>query len=531
MPRHLELPPQPNLFVSTSNFNNQVRNIRYNAFDPYAYTQGRWLDKDRERREARQLDFNFEALVDIAINSSDGAHRLVARLPNHLAGPPRLTVSSETATLQYVREKTTVPVPKVLAWSVDSKTNSVGAEYMVMEAANGVPLSSVWNQMTGSQHIACIESIGKLAKQLCSLEFADFGSLYFDGPDRPAGAISHDERYCIGPHCARQHWGYGHKKDARSTMLEGCQGSWRDIAAYSSDLAQLARSTIQARGSTESDNNHLQLLDIYQSTVEAIRSLESFRNISKPLLFHPDLHIRNIFVHESDHTMVTSIIDWQAAAIEPSFVNTAETPDIAQLLTLDKTLDATLDAETKNARTDAERCATTWIVMRHLCPKLGEAALVLDPLARDVIVDSDFENSDERKSSAAALCRFLTAASSGWLDDPVCIRSVLADLGGQWHDLGLPGTSLYQPTQADTEALSVQLDEFESTQRLREYLSRLLGCDHDGWVSAERWDEVLPVYREQYEKFVESCVASKEQHETEAAALEKAQRLWPFDMR
>jgi len=81
--------------------------------------------RDSERRRAREIHINFDALIDIAVKSSDGARKVVscekkegafnrafmilldngekvvARLPNRLAGPPRLTVSSEVATLQY----------------------------------------------------------------------------------------------------------------------------------------------------------------------------------------------------------------------------------------------------------------------------------------------------------------------------------------------------------------------------------------------------------------------------------------------
>jgi hypothetical protein len=95
------------------------------AFDPYAYTQGRWLDRDSQKRKAREIRFDFDALLDIAVKFSDGACevvscekkegsfnrafvilldngvKVVARLPNRLAGPPRLTLSSEVATLQY----------------------------------------------------------------------------------------------------------------------------------------------------------------------------------------------------------------------------------------------------------------------------------------------------------------------------------------------------------------------------------------------------------------------------------------------
>jgi hypothetical protein len=236
------------------------------AFDPYAYTKGRWLDRDSQKRETREIRFNFDALLDIAVNSSNGAcevvscekkegsfnrafvilldngAKVVARLPNRLAGPPRLTLSSEAATMQYgerqhicccksfrsllrvVRGRTNVPVPKVLAWSVEAEGSSVGAEYMVTEAVPGVLLKDVWSQMTGLQHIQCIQSIGKVAKELCSLIFTELGSLYFNDPDRPVGAIPLDETYCIGPNCARQHWGYDEDKAVRSNILEGRQG-------------------------------------------------------------------------------------------------------------------------------------------------------------------------------------------------------------------------------------------------------------------------------------------------------------------
>ena len=41
-------------------------------------------------------------------------------------------LSSEVATLQYIAANTSVPVPKVLAWSTDP-FNSAGTEYMILE--------------------------------------------------------------------------------------------------------------------------------------------------------------------------------------------------------------------------------------------------------------------------------------------------------------------------------------------------------------------------------------------------------------
>jgi hypothetical protein len=58
--------------------------------------------------------------------------------------------------------------------------------------------------------------------------------------------------------------------------------------------------------------------------------------------------------------------------------------------------------------------------------------------------------------------------------------------------------------------LSLELDYLQSTKRMRMYLSRLLRCETDGWVEKGRWDEVVPIYRDQYAKFMESCIESRE---------------------
>jgi len=76
-----------------------------------------------------------------------------------------------------VRETTSVPVPEALSWSSSSK-NAVGVEYILMSEMPGVLLKDVWNGMTASQHIKCIQSIARLIKQLCAIRLPCYGSIY-----------------------------------------------------------------------------------------------------------------------------------------------------------------------------------------------------------------------------------------------------------------------------------------------------------------------------------------------------------------
>ena len=94
------------------------------GLNPYMYTSGRWFRHDKLERDARYLNFDFDALrervielcpsaVSIAgyekreggynrvfIFTCDNARRIVARLPTSSAGPARLTTNSEVATIR-----------------------------------------------------------------------------------------------------------------------------------------------------------------------------------------------------------------------------------------------------------------------------------------------------------------------------------------------------------------------------------------------------------------------------------------------
>lgn len=95
------------------------------GFDPHEYTNGRWLRADTAQREARRVKFDFPALCQKAISSTPGATgisecfkeegnfnsafiirldngaKVVARVPFSAAGPSRLVMNSEVATMSY----------------------------------------------------------------------------------------------------------------------------------------------------------------------------------------------------------------------------------------------------------------------------------------------------------------------------------------------------------------------------------------------------------------------------------------------
>ena len=65
-----------------------------------------------------------------------------------------------------------------------------------MSEISGVLLKDIWNGMTASQHIKCIQSIARPIKQLCAIRLACYESIYHTS-ESIEGATCINERYVI----------------------------------------------------------------------------------------------------------------------------------------------------------------------------------------------------------------------------------------------------------------------------------------------------------------------------------------------
>ncbi|KUL81635.1 hypothetical protein ZTR_09650 [Talaromyces verruculosus] len=264
----------------------------YSNFDPHNYTDGRWLRNDQNEREMRYIGFNFDALCGRVLELCPGAgsisncekieggfnrvfiftlnssKRIVARLPFTLAGPSKLTTSSEVATIKYLQSKTSVPIPTILDWS-NVPSNSIGSEYIIMEHVEGVQLHKRWLDMAG------------------------------------------DERPNQGP------W---------TTLDQYCDGLVDAGLSRIPPKDSLAEKRSSYYGSVQA---HLDILERCRSVLKEMCTEPKIQAAATPTLFHPDLHKRNIFVSETDPSKITGIIDWQSTSIEPAFWYADDVPDFA----------------------------------------------------------------------------------------------------------------------------------------------------------------------------------------------------------
>jgi Phosphotransferase enzyme family len=59
-------------------------------------------------------------------------------------------------------------------------------------------------------------------------------------------------------------------------------------------------------------DEHISLLGKAGSLMPLLSNNARLLNHSKPVIWHKDLHMGNIFVSETDQTIIQCLIDWQA---------------------------------------------------------------------------------------------------------------------------------------------------------------------------------------------------------------------------
>ncbi|GAB1208000.1 hypothetical protein APSETT445_006737 [Aspergillus pseudonomiae] len=329
--------------------------------DLYTYSAQRWIWSKAQQLQNRYVSFDLNALIKIVeeaagdnavcVNISklpegnfnkaflatmqDG-RELVVKIPNPNAGPSHYTTASEVATMQYVfaltsfkaRESLHLPAPKVITYCSRVVESKLGSEYIVMEKAQGIELSRMWESLKPRDKLSITEQIGSITSTLSRAGFPSHGSLYLRKDVSESESIKLDDTFAIGPTTGRAWF------DDRRGEVDIHRGPWASSSSTMNALVkrELACVSKFSKFPRDTQQGIFNGPGGYHPTKEAKLSvLQDFLKIYQHILpkddglnagiiWHNDLHSDNIFVDQDKPTTITSIIDWQAVPIYPMFL-------------------------------------------------------------------------------------------------------------------------------------------------------------------------------------------------------------------
>ncbi|EGD85443.2 hypothetical protein H112_06345 [Trichophyton rubrum D6] len=373
-----------------------------------------------------------------------------------------------------------------------------------MEHAGGILLQEAWAHMPSDKKIKCIGAICTSILPITKLDFAAYGSLYFANAsfldNKSKQILSNNNKFCIGPHCrSSTYWNNNVGETRYYTLKPPNRGPWHDLSSYTSALIDsgFARLppvsqplSIQQQASYQgSIERHVELLKTGEKVFPHLVQHPEIQENSAPTLFHPDLHKRNIFVSQDDPTIVTGIIDWQAASIEPAFYYADEVPDFARIPT-----EGPSDSAEESLWYQAYE-----VGLALLAPRLGATRKI-----------------DE------ALLRPFRYCHRTWRDGFVPFTHELMRLRDSWEKLGFEKECPI-PAMGPEERkfYEKQLEIYDGMLEFRRDMFEVLAVEEDGWVPAERWEEVKKTHQGFYETLMDNLEDDESRQELRT--------MWPFD--
>ncbi|PIG82196.1 hypothetical protein AARAC_000158 [Aspergillus arachidicola] len=319
-------------------------------------TSGQRDPRCNEQKELskRYVRFDLQELIRTALDISDGSRyctrvlkcleglhnkafiltmdngvEVFAKLSNPNAGPARYTTASE------LREVFKVPVPRVLAWSTDATNNSVGAEYIIQEKVQGVRHGSRWNQWPRKAKLDLIKQVVDMENKLITIAFPWHGCIYYkddlrsltgDAKPLTVDSVAPEalERFAIGPLTSAELW-TGARKDMaldRRNPIQYTQALGKNEIGWIKSHAKSRMNYYRSMEDQEHPEDGLALLTQYMDAASYLIPSSDDEVASSNVLWHPDLHLDNVYVDPNTHE-ITSIIDWQSACVAPLFYQSA----------------------------------------------------------------------------------------------------------------------------------------------------------------------------------------------------------------
>ncbi|KAH6912783.1 hypothetical protein BKA70DRAFT_1370267 [Coprinopsis sp. MPI-PUGE-AT-0042] len=524
--------------------------------DFFRYTSGRWLHDEQRQQALRYQRFNIDALKKAAVSSaragdvtsirkiaegrcnkvfhvqlSEGG-QVIARIPTPLAGPPHLVTASEVATMDFLRNRLGLTqVPRVLSWSSRAEGTPVGAEYIIMDVADGVELHSVWHELTMKQRLRLVDQWIKFESKVIKA-FGDgsgYGSLYYrnDLPAEDTHNISlsgqTDGDFVFGPSTLQNNF-WEDLHDSVQDIGPDC-GPWPDVLSYLQSITNSERACIRklakpptTGGRTfvapweppphlQIPKDHLRLLDQYDSVAKYF--IPSDKRLRRPTLTLRDSNQGNIFLSrealDRDGTIeISAVIDWQHATVLPLYL-TAFIPRFIE--------------EAKPAPGQAEEeFLKEWAYLRKAYHALYQETGLDVVWASSLFFGGKFSMS-QQLPAAVQFC---------WHGGNVKLKRLLMRTATEWEQIVGPGIPCPLGPELPPKEVVAQAEEDEriwtEMENEKEAIERIVGVESDGWVRNEDYDRAVAANEALREAWVESLGAEEKQG---LGGVDPAE-IWPF---
>lgn len=243
---------------------------------------------------------------------------------------PRFKTRGEVATLQWVRNHSSIPVPKVVAFEDVNTNDDIGFEWILLELAQpGVPAHRCWRKLAMEQKIAIAQRLAEFQAELFrwgkagEAPFTNIGTLDFehDGTGGDAATKVVPGRLVSNESIMRRRL----QKDDGVLPGRSFRSSHDWLHAELSLLILEKTTDIeQAQDNADDKEDSAEIRDAARGLLALLPKVfppASQQDAAVPTaLYNDSLTLRNILLN--DQGEITALLDWECVSAMPTWVAT-----------------------------------------------------------------------------------------------------------------------------------------------------------------------------------------------------------------
>ncbi len=218
------------------------------------------------------------------------------------------------------------------------------------------------------------------------------------------------------------------------------------------------------------------VLNSARKVIPYMAGLPALQQTSAPSLWHPDLHMGNIFVSEADHAEITSLIDWQSACVSPLFLQPRWPIFLTPLTPLgfeDMKEGVPKLPENFDQLDAGDKALAMYEMANATCSKAYMAATFLQ----------NRKAYTARFSVKESLQGFFADIGDTKQDGIVPLKVHLFKIFLGWESMGFTDPCPLRFTSVEIDSLNRQSDEYARFQEIQTIAKRYLGTDFEGWIA------------------------------------------------
>lgn len=217
------------------------------------------------------------------------------------------------------------------------------------------------------------------------------------------------------------------------------------------------------------------ILNMAREVMSRLDTVTLINRVSRPVLWHTDLHMGHIYSRPEDPAKISSLIDWQSTVVSPLYLQ-ARFPEFLSV-----------DDDYVLGLTEEPKLSQDYQDMDANDKKLAE--LQFEDTKMSKFYELSTANQHLRAHDAFLMPQFtwelFIRCGEASEEGVIPLRACLIQFANAWTELGFSGECPFSFSDEDIRRHEQQFQDYRDYHQVQEIARKLLSTDSEGWISPQ----------------------------------------------